>query len=418
VGLKGENMVTRKGLGKGLGKGYKNLKPTFMHDRKVHATSARGIMQPQRMPAMLKLARRRAVAKLRKGLKRGMTLCTVHQVYYDSNQGRWKCPMCETEHREAIERAIKRKKKGGKFVDAHIAYQFASSNKNDSEIVLSPFYNKEDANKNPEWFAEVKKTLESRHGQTWDLTGKTDWVVSTTKGGKMSKKDYEAFAKIFATSQDRNELENRLEQYMWQDNPNFNPSKFHDKITKLKGGKLGTPIPAYKFVGVDDPKYIEYVQMPQGLETDEQFNNWVKAVEKKNNMKFTDTFVSSTTSNIGGKGAIRRGVNKIGRYDASGVKEVGRDIGSLFKKGGKTYNLKVDVKADKKAYKGNIKLNLPEGKLFGGKRIRKGRTFFQGDKIKQGSWSDKRWARARHKDNAQIGKDYEDWEKSKYQRWK
>ena len=69
------------------------------------------------------------------------------------------------------------------------------------------------------------------------------------------------------------------------------------------------------------------------------------------------------------------------------------------------------------SFKGREKVEYPHG-LRGGKRIRKGKNFFMGDRIAQGNWSDKRWAKARHKDNAQIGKNYEDWEKSKYQRWK
>jgi hypothetical protein len=40
-------MARRKGLGKGKGKGYKNIAP---RDPKVHSQSARGIKQPQRVP--------------------------------------------------------------------------------------------------------------------------------------------------------------------------------------------------------------------------------------------------------------------------------------------------------------------------------------------------------------------------------
>jgi hypothetical protein len=39
-------MVRRKGMGKGQGKGYKNLMTT---DKRVHSDSARGIKQPQRV---------------------------------------------------------------------------------------------------------------------------------------------------------------------------------------------------------------------------------------------------------------------------------------------------------------------------------------------------------------------------------
>jgi hypothetical protein len=44
-------MVTRKGLGKGRGKGFKNLLPT---DKKVHGDSARGIRQPQKISTRIK----------------------------------------------------------------------------------------------------------------------------------------------------------------------------------------------------------------------------------------------------------------------------------------------------------------------------------------------------------------------------
>ncbi len=38
----------RKGLGKGTGKGYKNIIPN--HDKRVHTQSRMGIKQPQRIP--------------------------------------------------------------------------------------------------------------------------------------------------------------------------------------------------------------------------------------------------------------------------------------------------------------------------------------------------------------------------------
>lgn len=46
-------MVNRKGLGKGRGKGYKNLTGK---DPKVHSQSAKGMKQPQRMSMAQKLA--------------------------------------------------------------------------------------------------------------------------------------------------------------------------------------------------------------------------------------------------------------------------------------------------------------------------------------------------------------------------
>jgi hypothetical protein len=51
------------------------------------------------------------------------------------------------------------------------------------------------------------------------------------------------------------------------------------------------------------------------------------------------------------------------------------------------------------------------------KRIRNGKDFFMGDRVTQGNWSDKRWAKARKKDNKQIGKNYEKWERFKSKRW-
>lgn len=42
-------MTRRKGLGAGRGKGYKNILPT---DKRVHAQSARGVKQPQKVPAV------------------------------------------------------------------------------------------------------------------------------------------------------------------------------------------------------------------------------------------------------------------------------------------------------------------------------------------------------------------------------
>jgi hypothetical protein len=42
-------MVQRKGLGKGLGSGYRNLPSTFSHDRRTHSLSAKGIKSPQRI---------------------------------------------------------------------------------------------------------------------------------------------------------------------------------------------------------------------------------------------------------------------------------------------------------------------------------------------------------------------------------
>lgn len=320
-------MVTRKGLGKGLGKGYKNLKPTFMHDKKVHATSAKGIRQPQRMSPMLKLARRRAVSKLRKGLRRGLTLCTIHQVYYDSNQGAWRCPMCEQEHRQAIVQAMK-KRKGGKWQygdrDLHpnpksleeqkiAKFRMLARRKDIDPVLFEEFmmrafpdatggYDEEWADRfkkgNPmkymdsntlRIYKEVIKDYEEKYfHRRGGKNGNYAW--SKDFGGKMSKKDYEAFAKIFGTAKSDEELKSRMLDYMEQDNPLFDRTRF----------------------------------------------------------------------------AKRR----------------------------------------------------IEWESKGGKRIRKGKHFFQGDRVSQGNWGEKRWAKARHKDNAQIGRHYEDWEKSKYQRWK
>lgn len=46
-------------------------------------------------------------------------------------------------------------------------------------------------------------------------------------GGKMSKKDYEAFAKIFGTSKDKDELKGRIFEFIVQDNPKFDRGRFY-----------------------------------------------------------------------------------------------------------------------------------------------------------------------------------------------
>jgi hypothetical protein len=209
----------------------------------------------------------------------------------------------------------------------------------------------------------------------------------------------------------------------------------------------------------------------------------------------------------GGKNVVTKGINRLGTYDAKGVKLVGHDIGrgikKLYKKGGKDRSWawidayekarkKHDVKTSekiattqtKKKYKKGGKLkdkkiiqtftsskgtkikvvrpllfaegqyerwsknikeeliskygevgwktnasssklgySMVEDSTLGGKRIRSGMSngkplFHQGDRIRKGNWSDKRWKKSTTKDNKQIGKKYESWEKSKYQRWK
>lgn len=47
------------------------------------------------------------------------------------------------------------------------------------------------------------------------------------KGGKMSAKDYEAFAKIMGTSKDKDELKGRIFEFMAQDNPKLDRGKFY-----------------------------------------------------------------------------------------------------------------------------------------------------------------------------------------------
>jgi GTP cyclohydrolase II len=44
----------RRGMDIGKGKGYRNIRPMFQHDRRVHQLAGKGIKSPQRMPIMLK----------------------------------------------------------------------------------------------------------------------------------------------------------------------------------------------------------------------------------------------------------------------------------------------------------------------------------------------------------------------------
>jgi hypothetical protein len=44
----------RRGMDTGRGKGYRNIRPMFQHDRRVHQLAGKGIKSPQRMPFMLK----------------------------------------------------------------------------------------------------------------------------------------------------------------------------------------------------------------------------------------------------------------------------------------------------------------------------------------------------------------------------
>jgi len=50
-------------------------------------------------------------------------------------------------------------------------------------------------------------------------------------------------------------------------------------------------------------------------------------------------------------------------------------------------------------------------KGFRAKTHRGGSHFFQGDRIEQGAWSNKRWATARRRDSARNGSKYEHWER-------
>jgi hypothetical protein len=54
------------------------------------------------------------------------------------------------------------------------------------------------------------------------------------KGVKMSKKDYEAFARIIGTAKSEENLRRRLQDYMAQDNPNFDANRFQAAIDKWK----------------------------------------------------------------------------------------------------------------------------------------------------------------------------------------
>ena len=47
------------------------------------------------------------------------------------------------------------------------------------------------------------------------------------------------------------------------------------------------------------------------------------------------------------------------------------------------------------------------------KGIRQGRNYHQGDRIRVGSWSDKRWEKSRKIDMKRRGAKYEKWEKPK-----
>lgn len=52
------------------------------------------------------------------------------------------------------------------------------------------------------------------------------------------------------------------------------------------------------------------------------------------------------------------------------------------------------------------------------KGIRQGKSFYHGDKIKKGNWSQKRWDRAKLLDRARSGKKYEYWERNRRLSWK
>jgi hypothetical protein len=51
----------------------------------------------------------------------------------------------------------------------------------------------------------------------------------------ISKKDFEEIAKILARDQTQTEIINSVVQYCKMANPNFNESKFRNKIAKLRG---------------------------------------------------------------------------------------------------------------------------------------------------------------------------------------
>ena len=192
-----------------------------------------------------------------------------------------------------------------------------------------------------------------------DSTFVSDNIKASLKGGKMSKKDYEAFAKIMGTAKSREEMEGRLENYMWQDNNRFDAVRFNKRKVEWeqKGGKCkeeGYIIRSKKFRNKKTGEIV--TQVP------------ILSMDDYEEVK-------------GGKHAIRKAVMKTGRGYVKAVDWTKKEI-------------------------------------KGGKRNREGKTFYQGDKIKQGNWSDKRWKRARQKDNKQIGKEYESWEKFKTQRWK
>jgi hypothetical protein len=172
----------RKGMMLGKGRGYKNI---IGRDPFVHSQSGKGIKQPQRMPYF---AVNPALAKYSNAkLQEGAVKEHIEHPKFSMTQSRQIAKDHLTENPRAY----------GKLR----AKDFNSLSEIEQKRILKK------AEK------DIEKILKN--------------LKSVSKGGKMSKKDYEAFAKIFGTSKDKDELKGRIFEFMAQDNPKFDRGRFY-----------------------------------------------------------------------------------------------------------------------------------------------------------------------------------------------
>lgn len=191
-----------------------------------------------------------------------------------------------------------------------------------------------------------------------------------------------------------------------------------ENLETKKGGKL-TDIETIMPFKRDDGEDYSLVIPKNIYKTQDQndIDKWAKKVEKNLSEKYgSDWKADKFNTKTIGKTSMGGKMNK---YSVEAVDDE-LDKSTL------KFDSKKTIPQIKKILQNKYGYNLEYyeiKKVKGGKRIRSGSfngkpLFHQGDRIQKGNWSDKRWKKSTTKDNKQVGKKYETWEKSKYQRWK
>jgi hypothetical protein len=412
--------MIRKGLGKGMGSGYRNI--LMAHDKRVHRDAGLGRKQPQRA-----------------GLLRGGYAMNPS---YDSRKSFYGKADIRVEGNKKI---LKSYSTDVAYIDLDTGKAVVNGMYSNTTLRHIKEFLKQNGFKADSWkqiekdyspkkeeYAQYEGTsLRNDGGQTFEPT--EDPSAKGGKGGKnylnknikgktirlleeytpkgLNNKDIYLVEGGFGADKDT------IGSALFIKNLRTGESFRIDASDKIKlvnnrGGKngnyawskdLGGKIKDYGYIYIlknktTGNKYSIVRPSFRNAKTDVEYQNkiqdWKKGVLKEYGkyFKFDEKNpqhgkkIDLTTN--GGKKPLS---TRTAKYLKHGVKDVGHDIGKGLKWTGR--------------------------KIRGGKeRIRHGKykgenLFHQGDRILQGTWSDKRWKTATRKDNKQSGKKYEDWER-------